>query len=116
MGQAAMDDAVAAVGWAIMEPSRNRQLAELAVRDTGLGNVDDKILKNHRKTLGLLRDLQGVGTTGVLSENPQPGIREVPRPVGAAAAITPSTNPAETPTPTHINAMKRGHKTGKKTV
>src|SRR3546814_2936084 len=51
MGQAAMDDAVAAVGWAIMEPSRNRQLAELAVRDTGLGNVEDKILKNHRKTL-----------------------------------------------------------------
>src|SRR3546814_2631121 len=70
MGQAAMDDAVAAVGWAIMEPSRNRQLAELAVRDTGLGNVEDKILKNHRKTLGLLRDLQGVGTTGVISENP----------------------------------------------
>ena len=57
--QAMTDLLVAAAGWAIMEPSRNRILAELAVADTGLGNVADKIQKNHRKTLGLLRDLQG---------------------------------------------------------
>ncbi|MGN5480689.1 hypothetical protein ACTMU2_40095 [Cupriavidus basilensis] len=43
-----------------MEPARNRQLAECAVADTGLGNVEDKIRKNYRKTLGLLqRDLHG---------------------------------------------------------
>src|SRR3546814_12131328 len=109
MGQAAVDGAVAGVGWAIMEPSRNRQLAELAVRDTGLGNVEDKILKNHRKTLGLLRDLQGVGTTGVISENPLTGISEVARPVGVVAAITPSTNPAATPANKVINALKCGN-------
>src|SRR3546814_112358 len=108
MGQAAMDDAVAAVGWAIMEPSRNRQLAELAVRDTGLGNVEDKILKNHRKTLGLLRDLQGVGTTGVISENPLTGISEVARPVGVVAASTPSTNPAATPEIGRAAGRERG--------
>ena len=48
---------VTACGWAIMEPARNRLLAELAVADTGLGSVEDKVAKNHRKTLGLLRDL-----------------------------------------------------------
>ena len=55
--QERVDEAVAAAGWAIVEPARNRALAELAVRDTGLGNVDDKIAKNRRKTIGLLRDL-----------------------------------------------------------
>ena len=55
--QARYDQAAQAVGWAIMEPARNRSLAELSVQTTGLGNVADKITKNHRKTLGLLRDL-----------------------------------------------------------
>ena len=49
--QARVDELVTAAGWAIIEPARNRELAELAVADTGIGNVDDKIRKNHRKTL-----------------------------------------------------------------
>ncbi len=109
MGQGALDDAVAAVGWAIMEPVRNRQLAELAVRDTGLGNVEDKVRKNFRKTLGLLRDLKGVKTSGVISENAQTGITEIARPAGVVAAITPSTNPAATPANKIINALKCGN-------
>src|ERR1019366_6213162 len=52
-----LDEGATAAAWAIMEPARNRALAELAVKDTGLGNVPDKITKNHRKTLGLMRDL-----------------------------------------------------------
>ena len=40
--QARVDELVAAAGWAIMEPARNRLLAERAVADTGIGNVDDK--------------------------------------------------------------------------
>ena len=51
------DRAAQAAAWAIMEPARNRELAELAVETTGLGNVPDKITKNHRKTLGLMRDI-----------------------------------------------------------
>lgn len=109
MGQDAFDTAVAAAGWAIMEDNRNRQLAELAVSDTGLGNVDDKIKKNYRKTLGLLRDLQGVKTTGVIAHDPQTGIIEIARPAGVVAAITPSTNPAATPANKIINALKGGN-------
>ena len=45
--QSQADALALAAAWAIMEPSRNLALAELAVRDTGLGNVDDKIAKNH---------------------------------------------------------------------
>lgn len=104
--QAAVDEAVAAAAWAIMEPGRNRRLAELAVRDTGFGSVEDKMRKNHRKTLGLLRDLHGVKTVGVVAEDPARGIVEIARPVGVVAAVTPSTNPGATPANKLINALK----------
>jgi len=104
--QEQVDDAVLAAGWAIIEPARNRTLAEMAVRETGLGNVDDKIVKNHRKTLGLLRDLEGVRTVGVIADDPTRGLVEIARPAGVVAAITPSTNPAATPANKIINALK----------
>ncbi|MFI4994440.1 MAG: acylating sulfoacetaldehyde dehydrogenase [Hyphomicrobiales bacterium] len=104
--QARTDLMVAAAGWAIMEPARNRELAELAVADTGLGNVADKFAKNHRKTLGLLRDLEGARSVGVIAEHPELGVTEIARPVGVVAAITPSTNPGATPANNIINALK----------
>lgn len=107
--QATVDTAVAAAAWAIMEPARNRALAERAVADTGLGNVDDKLRKNHRKTLGLLRDLHGCKTVGVIAQDAASGITEIARPAGVVAAITPSTNPAATPANKIINALKCGN-------
>src|SRR4030095_9244874 len=92
-----------------MEPSRNRALAELAVRDTGLGNVADKIAKNHRKTLGLLRDLKGAKSVGVISEDRERALIEIARPVGVVAAITPSTTPGATPANNILNALKGGN-------
>jgi len=104
--QQRVDDLVAAAGWAILEPARNRALAELAVADTGIGNVEDKVRKNHRKTLGLLRDLKGARSVGVIAEHPELGLIEIARPAGVVAAITPSTNPAATPANKIINALK----------
>jgi sulfoacetaldehyde dehydrogenase len=107
--QEQLDAAALAVGWAIMKPQNNRALAEAAVRDTGLGNVADKVAKNHRKTLGLLRDLRGVRTVGVIAEYPEKGVTEIARAVGVVAAITPSTNPGATPANQIINALKCGN-------
>ena len=104
--QEQVDRVCAAAAWAIMEPSRNRALAELAVRDTGLGNVTDKTQKNHRKTIGLMRDLHGAKSVGVISENKATGITEIARAAGVVGAITPSTNPGATPANMIINAMK----------
>ena len=104
--QAQVDRVVAAAGWAIVEPERNRELAELAVEATGIGNVADKIAKNHRKTLGLLRDLKGAKSVGVIAEDRERGIVEIARPVGVVCAVTPSTNPAATPANKIINALK----------
>lgn len=104
--QERVDEVVTAAGWAIVEPARNRALAEIAVRDTGLGNVADKIAKNRRKTMGLLRDLQHARSVGVIAEDRERGIVEIARPVGVVAAITPSTNPGATPANNIINALK----------
>jgi len=104
--QQQVDLMVSSVAWAILEPARNRTLAEMAVRDTGLGDIDDKIAKNFRKTLGLLRDLKAAQTVGVVREDRELGITEVARPVGVVAAITPSTNPGATPINKILNALK----------
>lgn len=103
------DRAAQAAAWAIMEPTRNRELAELAVATTGLGNVPDKIIKNHRKTLGLMRDINGLQTFGVTRDDPSSGITEVARPIGVIGAVVPSTNPAATPANNIINALKCGN-------
>lgn len=95
--QERVDDVVSAVAWAIYQPGRARALAELAVRDTGLGRVEDKIVKNQRKTLGTLRDLTGAVSVGVLRELPELGLTEYAKPVGVVLAVCPSTNPSATP-------------------
>jgi sulfoacetaldehyde dehydrogenase len=104
--QAQVNLLVEAVAWAILEPKRNQELAELAVKDTGLGDVADKFKKNFRKTLGLLRDLSTAKTVGVIAEDIKTGLTEYARPVGVVAAITPSTNPGATPINKILNALK----------
>lgn len=103
------DNAALSAAWALMKPRRNAELAELAVQLTGLGNVKDKITKNHRKTLGLLRDIKHARTCGIISEDTATGITEIARPVGIVGAVVPSTNPVATPTNNVVNALKCGN-------
>lgn len=104
-----IDRACLAVGWALLAPENNRRLAEQAVRETELGNVEDKVRKNTRKTLGLLRDIRGQKTRGIINEDRARGLVEIARPVGVVAALTPSTNPLATPVNKTINALKGGN-------
>lgn len=104
--QAQVDEVVTAAAWALMKPENNQRLAQLAVEETGLGDVADKITKNHRKTLGLLRDLQDAKTVGVVNEDEARGLIEIARPVGVVGVIVPSTNPIATPMNNILNALK----------
>ncbi len=101
-----IDEIVLGVAWAVLKPECNSSLSELAVKTTGIGNVKDKITKNSRKTIGLLRDLSSVKTVGIISHSDKTGITEIARPVGVIGAITPSTNPVATPLNKIINALK----------
>ncbi len=107
--QARYDRAALAAAWTLMEPARNRDLAQFAVATTGLGNVEDKVSKNHRKTLGLLRDIADVKTCGVIGEIPEKGITEIARPIGVIGSVVPSTNPLATPVNNIVNALKCGN-------
>jgi sulfoacetaldehyde dehydrogenase len=104
--QARADEAVIAVAWSLYNPSHARELAELAVADTKLGNVPDKIVKKQRKTFGTLRDLLRVKSVGIVEELPERGIVKYAKPVGVVAAITPSTNPGATPVNKAMMAVK----------
>jgi len=103
------DMAALAAAWALMQPDRNEELSEMAVETTGLGNVADKKLKNHRKILGTLRDIKGQLTTGIINDDKTSGITEIARPIGVVGAVVPSTNPAATPTNNVVNALKCGN-------
>ncbi|MEL6502887.1 MAG: aldehyde dehydrogenase family protein, partial [Pseudomonadota bacterium] len=107
--QTRYDRTAFAAAWALMEPGRNQELSHMAVATTGLGNVADKITKNHRKTLGVLRDIKHAKTTGIINEDAALGITEIARPIGVIGAVVPSTNPVATPTNNVINALKCGN-------
>jgi sulfoacetaldehyde dehydrogenase len=78
----------------------------LAVADTKLGNVPDKITKKQRKTFGTLRDLLRVKSVGIIEEDRERGITKWAKPVGVVCAITPSTNPGATPVNKAMMAIK----------
>jgi sulfoacetaldehyde dehydrogenase len=106
--QERVNEVVQAVAWAIIERERAEELARVAVEDTGLGNVEDKVDKNQRKTLGTLRDLlePTARSVGVISVDEEKGITEIAKPVGVVGAVTPSTNPAATPANKVMMALK----------
>ena len=107
--QGRVDEAVTALAWSIYKPENAKMLAELAVEDTGLGNVDSKIIKNTRKTFGTLRDLLRAKTVGKISEEPEKGLVKYGKPVGVVGAVCPSTNPAATPVNKAMMALKGGN-------
>ncbi len=104
-----VDRAVTALAWSLYQSGNAEALARLAVDDTGLGNVADKITKNQRKTFGTLRDLLRAKTVGVIEDDPARGLTRYAKPVGVVAAITPSTNPAATPINKAMMAVKGGN-------
>ncbi|HEY7643660.1 MAG TPA: aldehyde dehydrogenase family protein, partial [Hyphomicrobiales bacterium] len=100
------DAAVRALAWSLYNPAHASELAELAVADTGLGNVPDKIVKKQRKTFGTLRDLLRAKSVGIIEEDRARGIVKYAKPMGVIAAVTPSTNPGATPVNKAMMAIK----------
>lgn len=104
--QAQADAAVRAIAWSLYKPEHAREVAELAVADTGLGNVADKIIKKQRKTFGTLRDLLRGKSVGVIEHDVARGLVKYAKPMGVIGAVTPSTNPGATPVNKAMMAIK----------
>jgi acetaldehyde dehydrogenase (acetylating) len=86
-----------------------KRLAEIAVEETGYGNVKDKIAKNLLNADLLPRTIRGMKTVGVLREVPEKKLVEIGVPVGVIAAILPTTNPTSTAIYKSIIALKAGN-------
>ena len=104
--QEKVDQMVAAVGWELYKEENAVKCAELAVKETKMGVYEDKLLKHRKKTLGTLRDLQGVKTVGVIELDEAKGLMKIAKPVGVVAAITPITNPTSTPASNGLSILK----------
>ena len=85
------------------------ELAELAVRETGFGNVEDKITKNRFASETVCARIRTQKCVGVLKEDAQEKLWEVGVPVGVIAAIVPSTNPTSTVCYKALIALKAGN-------
>ncbi len=83
------------------------ELAQMAVEETGFGNVSDKIVKNQFASRSVLEAISPMKTVGILKE--EPGLWEVGVPVGVIAAIVPSTNPTSTVCYKAMIALKSGN-------
>ena len=71
-------------------------LAEMAVEETGMGLVEDKVIKNHYAAEYIYNAYRHVKTCGVIEEDKAYGIKKLAEPIGVIAAVIPTTNPTST--------------------
>lgn len=71
-------------------------LAKLAVNETGMGVVEDKVIKNHYAAEYIYNAYRDTKTCGVIEEDKSYGITKVAEPIGVVAAVIPTTNPTST--------------------
>lgn len=94
MSQEQVDAIVAAMAQAGARDAK--RLAELAVRETEIGRVEDKVLKNLFATKFLHERIRDMKTVGVVSEDREHGVYEIAAPMGVVAGVVPTTNPTST--------------------
>ena len=71
-------------------------LAKMAVEETGMGVVEDKVIKNHYAAEYIYNSYKNVKTCGVIEEDTSYGIKKIAEPMGLVGAIIPTTNPTST--------------------
>ena len=71
-------------------------LAKMAVAETGMGLVEDKVIKNHYAAEYIYHAYEHTKTCGVIEEDPVYGIKKIAEPIGLIAAVIPTTNPTST--------------------
>ncbi len=104
--QEQVDELVTAVAWAVVRKDHAETLARLAVDEGGFGNYADKVAKINKRVVGVLADMSGMATVGVVEEQPSAGLVKIAKPVGVVAALIPTTGPDATPPVKTLFALK----------
>ncbi len=107
MSQEQVDKAVQTIGRVVYDNAQ--YFAEIAVEETGMGNVEDKFAKNKQKAGIVWNNLRGKKSRGIMETDEATGITTVAKPMGVVAAITPCTNPIVTPMSNSMFALKCGN-------
>lgn len=95
--QQQVDRLVAAIGRQGVQHDVMTRIAEFGQDETGLGTVEGKYNKMSFKIRGILRDMKGERTVGIIDEDPERGIVKIAKPLGVIGALVPCTNPCVTP-------------------
>ncbi len=89
--------------------TQGEKLAQMAVRETGFGNVADKLTKNRFASQKVAEAVRDMKTVGLLGKVPEKKLWEIGVPIGVIAAIVPSTNPTSTVCYKAIISIKSGN-------
>lgn len=95
-----------AVAWVAVKEENARELADLAYKETQLGDYESKYKKILKKIKGVQRDIKSLKSVGIIETDTEKGIIKIAKPVGVIGALIPCTNPEITPVIKAMNAIK----------
>jgi len=95
--QRKVDELAAAIIYKLADENLAREIAEFALEETQMGNVQSKINKLVLKMPAVFYQIKDIKTVGVVEEQPEAGIVKIAKPLGVISALVPSTNPEATP-------------------
>lgn len=121
--QAQVDRLAAVIAYEMTREEVKKELAQLALEETQLGDYESKLGKIEKKVKGVYAECKDTKTVGVVEEIPERGMRRISKPVGVIGALIPSTQPEMIPITTAIYTLKSRnavvfapHPRGKKTT
>ncbi len=94
--QSQIDEVCLSVAWQMYNDENVDRLSRMAVEETKYGNYESKVIKHKRKIGGVIQDVMGAVSVGLIEKNEDTGISKYAKPVGVVCAILPATNPTAT--------------------
>jgi len=95
--QEQVDELVTAICWDIVKDGPAQEIAEMAAKESRMGDAKSKYAKLMTKLKGALWDMKGVKSVGLIEVDEEKGLMKFAKPVGVVGAIIPCTNPEATP-------------------
>ncbi|MGD8114006.1 MAG: aldehyde dehydrogenase family protein, partial [Sphaerochaetaceae bacterium] len=95
--QKQVDTLVSAIGWAGVQKENMERIARKGMDETRLGTFEGKYNKMSFKIRGIMRDMKGAKTVGIIEEDEAKGLVKIAKPLGVIGALVPCTNPCVTP-------------------
>lgn len=104
-----IDDWVAHMGWHLWQDERFKALTASCAGITGLGNSSDLLERYHRRVMGILGDLHGEKSIGLIERDEKKGLSYFAKPAGVLAITIPATSPTAAVACNTLNCLKTGN-------